>query len=262
MKPIYDRITVFVACALFSFSINTCFSQEAATIPVNFCKDASKLVVCTESQEAARLALGMGDYALANRITASEECLKAIYTYSKSMLCSVCSGDVRERTFARKQIQRLGMLAAPAIIDNLSSMNSTIAEECFKNLSTMRSEQLILEIIERTKNADSPRKKAALIWALGKMTEQRDPLVPGRKCMSESESSRLADTLIRPFLKSLNESETDKEVLAAIEQAFKELERAFDGRLKPMDAKSAAELEKRLGLDRTPSTPGVQGAEP
>ena len=140
---------------------------------------------------------------------------------------------------------RLGILAVPALIDNLSSMSASIAEECFQNLSTMRSEQLISEIIERTKNADSPRKKTALVWSLGKMTEQRDPLVPGRKCMSANESSRLADTLIRPFLKSLKESETDKDVLAAIEQAFKELERAFDGRLKPMDAKSAAELEKR-----------------
>ena len=250
MKPIYDRITVFVACALFSFSINTCFSQDAATIPVNFCKDASKLVVCTEPHEAARLALALGDYALADRITASEECLKAIYTYSESMLCSVCSGDVGERRFACKQIQRLGILAVSALIDNLSSMNNTIAEECFQNLSMMRSEQLISEIIKRTKNADSPRKKSALIWSLGKMTEQRDPLVPGRECMNESESFRLADTLIRPFLKTLKESETDKDVLATIEQAFKELERAFDGRLKPMDAKSIAELKKLLEQDK------------
>ena len=81
------------------------------------------------------------------------------------------------------------------------------------------------------------------------MTE-RDPLVPGRECMNESESFRLADTLIRPFLKTLKESETDKDVLAAIEQAFKELERAFDGRLKPMDAKSIAELKKLLEQDK------------
>lgn len=166
------------------------------------------------------------------------------------MLCSVCSGDVGERRFACKQIQRLGILAVSALIDNLSSMNNTIAEECFQNLSMMRSEQLISEIIKRTRNADSPRKKSALIWSLGKMTEQRDPLVPGRECMNESESFRLADTLIRPFLKSLKESETDKDVLATIEQAFKELERAFDGRLKPMDAKSIAELKKLLEQDK------------
>jgi hypothetical protein len=262
MKPNKGRIAAFFAYVLFCFSVTTGFSQEATVIPVDFCVDASKLLVCSDSHEAAGLALAMGDYALTNRITASEECLQAIHTYSKSMLCSICSGDARERRFARKQIQRLGILAAPTLIDNLPSMNSTIAEECFQHLSTMRSEQLILDIIERTRNADWPRKKAALVWALGKMTEQRDPQVPGRKCMNESESSRLADTLIRPFLKSLNESETDKDVLAAIERAFKELERAFDGRLKPMDPKSVAELEKLLGLDKTPAVPAVQGAEP
>ena len=120
------------------------------------------------------------------------------------------------------------------------------AEECFKNLSMKPSEEQTSEIIKRTRNADSPRKKSALIWALGKMTEQRDPLVPGRECMTESESFRLADTLIRPFLKTLKESETDKDVLADIEQAFKELERAFEDGLSPWTPRASQNLKSCL----------------
>ncbi|NMA43937.1 MAG: hypothetical protein GX946_11250 [Oligosphaeraceae bacterium] len=38
MKPTKGRITIFVAYALLSFSIDTCFSQETAARPVNSVK--------------------------------------------------------------------------------------------------------------------------------------------------------------------------------------------------------------------------------
>jgi hypothetical protein len=169
-----------------------------------------------------------------------------VHLYVTALLCTARDGDPQTRTFSRHQIERLWTLAVPALKDSADSMDIAIAETVYKHLSMMRSDELIRDIIERARESATPHSRIAWVRILGKMTEMRDPSAPNRPTMDEATSAALAENLIRPFLTTLKAAEKDPKVLAVIDRAFSDLDRAFDGRWKKMDPERAAQFEKLI----------------
>jgi len=63
-----------------------------------------------------------------------------------------------------------------------------------------------MPIYGRAKTAGDDPSKAMYIFALRKMKEQRESLIPGRECLNEEESAALYYRLIVPALAELQEN--------------------------------------------------------
>ncbi len=129
----------------------------------------------------------------------------------------------QERMAAKHQLERLWRLSADRLIENLDNPNMTIAEAAAKTLILMRNEHIVRAIIAKVGSAGDERARFFGVFALGKMTEQRETIVKNRECMSPEESARLARELIIPFLEDLANAEQSERVKPAIERALREL---------------------------------------
>jgi len=94
----------------------------------------------------------------------------------------------------------------PKLLEYVGSKEVAEAELAIKSLILMRNETVVKALIERAKTAGDDPSKAMYIFALRKMKEQRESLIPGRECLNEEESAALYDRLIVPALAELQEN--------------------------------------------------------
>lgn len=180
-----------------------------------------------ELRKAAKV---LGDRSIAGTLNLSEEEKAVVTNMVQHCLKQTKSKDANERVEARQQIERLWWVAAPTLFENIDGREGTIAETAIKGLVLMRSEDILRGLMGKVTAAKDAHTRAMAIFALGKMTEKRESLIPGRTCMNEKESAMITDKLLRPFLTQTRKTETNAVVLEAISQAIEDLRRAADRR--------------------------------
>jgi len=175
----------------------------------------------------------MGDRSINGALSLSEQEKEAITNVVQRCLLQTISKVAKERVEARDQIERLWWVAAPTLVKNLGTGEPAVTETVIKSLVLMRNEEIVRSLMATARTASIPETRALAIFALGKMTEKRESLIPGRTCMNEEQSKQMGETLIRPFLQEIAKTETNAIVLGAVSRAVKDLESAVDRRMIP-----------------------------
>lgn len=180
-----------------------------------------------------KAARALGDRSIAGTLSPSEHDKVAINSVVEYWLQQTMSRDPSERVEVRQQVERLWWIAAPALLANIDSRDGAKAETAIKSLVLMRNEDIIRSLMKTATEASDPRTRARAIFALGKMTEKRESMIPGRTCMSDGASKALADTLLLPFLDGLTKTERNTVALDAVSHAIRDLSLAAERRLVP-----------------------------
>lgn len=166
-----------------------------------------RLAHSTDKIELRKAAKALGDRTLGGGLQLSDDEKAVIEKVVMGYLALSKSTDANEHSEAMQQIERLWLVAEPALLKNLDGGGDlTKAELAVKSLILMRNEAIIKAIIEKARTAKDEQSKGIAIFALKMMKEQRRSLIPGRKCLDEKESQALYEKLVLPALKELNQT--------------------------------------------------------
>lgn len=130
-----------------------------------------------DQRKAAKV---LGDREMAKTLDLTDKDRRTLRRYIDTQIEWTAAAAGSDRAEANEQLQRLWTLAAPPLIDNLGHESLMVQEAAIKNLSLMRNEDLVSTLIVRIEASDDPRFHDAGIFALGRMLEKRETLVPGR----------------------------------------------------------------------------------
>ena len=156
-----------------------------------------------ELRKAAKV---LGDRTIAGSLKLSDGEKQGINKVVRKYIEQATAPTAQERVEAKQQLERLWHVAMPKLLEYVGSKEVAEAELAIKSLILMRNETVVKALIERAKTAGDDPSKAMYIFALRKMKEQRESLIPGRECLNEEESAALYDRLIVPALAELQES--------------------------------------------------------
>jgi len=163
----------------------------------------SKLSQSKNQIERRKLAKVLGDRSMAGSLPLSEADKAQLGQEVTNLLQQAKSPEASERVEAAQQIERLWHLAVPTLVSNITTNDATVAELAIKSLILMRDESIVKQLIQEAKTATDAGRKQLLVFALSKMKEQRESLIPGRKCLGEKESEELYGKLVLPALTEL-----------------------------------------------------------
>lgn len=183
-----------------------------------------------ELRKAAKV---LGDRSIDGTLKLSEQESALLTNVVQKCLQQVMASDSNIRSEARDQIQRFWWAAAPALLKNMNSTHAAADETAIKSLILMRNESIIRSLMDTVEKSSDLRERARALFALGKMTERRESLIPGRTCMDRELSKATADKLIRPFLEGMQTTETNTAIRNRASQALRELDLTADRRLIP-----------------------------
>jgi len=188
--------------------------------PRNASEVIRDLVQSHERATEAKAAKELGDRLLAGQLALFENERKWLAGYVEKQIAMTAAAEGPDRAEANLQIQRLWWLAADQLVEHLGDENLTIVEAATKNLILMRSEAVAQKIIARIQKGDSLCRKNAVL-ALGMMCDRRKCPVLGRSVMSDEASVAMAETIIVPFLRGLQEEKPAPELDEAIRTALR-----------------------------------------
>jgi hypothetical protein len=192
-----------------------------------------RLSQSTDVVELRKVAKVLGDRNIAGAVTLSGQDKVVVSNIVQHALQQSNAKNAQERVEARQQIERLWWVAAPGLLDNIDTREPAVAETIIKSLVLMRNDDIVHRLITTASTAPSLETRSLAIFALGKMTEKRESLIPGRICMNEEQSKELAEKMIIPFFRKITQTETNADVRGSIARAVKDLESAVDRRLIP-----------------------------
>ena len=165
----------------------------------------TRLVESQDKIERRKAAKVLGDRNIAGTLKLSGEQKQAIHRIVGRCLEHTKASNANDRVEARQQIERMWRIAAPTLLENVTSRDMTVAEAAVKSLILMRDESIVKALIEKAESAEDERDKAMIVFALKKMTEPRKSLIPGRECLDEEKSKVLYERLVAPALEQLGE---------------------------------------------------------
>ena len=156
-----------------------------------------------ELRKAAKV---LGDRSIAGSLKLSDGEKQGIDKVVQKYIEQAKAEDSQDRGESRQQIHRLWHVAMPKLLEYVGSKEVAEAELAIKSLILMRNETVVKALIERAKTAGDDPSKAMYIFALRKMKEQRESLIPGRECLNEDESAAMYNRLLVPVLAELQEN--------------------------------------------------------
>lgn len=192
-----------------------------------------RLAVAEGVAEQRKAAKVLGDREIAGTLELTEEDRRIVQRQIDTQIEWTGAAAGSDRSDASEQLQRLWTLAAPQLMDNLGHESSMVRDAAIKNLSLMRNEDLVLKLIARIEASDDPRVRQFGIFALGRMLEKRESLIPGRVQINDESSQAITDRLVSPFLDRWEEAHQDAETKEAITGARRALKHPLDTRLRP-----------------------------
>jgi hypothetical protein len=151
--------------------------------------------------ERRKAAKALGDRGIAGSLELSDKERETLDAVVQEYLADSRATDSQTRVEAKQQIERLWHVAAPMLLKHVDDKDLTVAEIAAKSLILMRDEQIVRALIEKGKGVRDPRRRALLAFALSKMTEQRESLIPGRVCLDEEASRELHENVVVPALR-------------------------------------------------------------
>ena len=183
-----------------------------------------------DQRKAAKV---LGDREIAQTLELTDEERRTLRRYIDTQIEWTAAAEGSDRAEANNQLQRLWTLAAPALIESLGHESRMVQEAAIKNLSLMRNEDLVTKLIARIEASDDPRVQHTGIFALGRMLEKRESLIPKRLQINDEASQAITDRLVSPFLDRWEQAHPDAESKEAITGARRALKHPLDTRMRP-----------------------------
>lgn len=175
----------------------------------------------------------LGDREIAQTLDLTEEDRRTLQRYIDTQIEWTAAAAGSDREEANQQLQRLWTLVAAPLIDNLGDDSRMVQEAAIKNLSLMRNEDLVTKLIAQIEASDDPRVQHTGLFALGRMLEKRESLIPGRVQINDEASQGITDRLVVPFLDRWEQAHPDSETKEAITGARRALKHPLDTRMRP-----------------------------
>lgn len=140
-------------------------------------------------------------------------------------------GDFKTQGEARELLEGLWHRAASELILHGSEVeNGILRDNAAKLLCLMQDERIVRELVEHVRKLQSPAERGWGVFALGTLRDRRRASLPQRQQIDEREQTRLANDIVRPFLESLQQSESDAGVLKIINFSLTRLDAPLDTR--------------------------------
>ena len=119
------------------------------------------------------------------------------------------SPDLNDFEEANLQMQRLGQLAVPTLLQHLEHPDKHKADFAANMLIKLRTEEIIQTIISKAKATKDLRQKTMYKYIFMMMKNTYKPLVPNRTFMDEATTREVYARLVEPAIREL-----DKEIAA------------------------------------------------
>ena len=119
------------------------------------------------------------------------------------------SPDLNDFEEANLQMQRLGQLAVPTLLQHLEHPDKNKADFAANMLIKLRTEEIVQSIISKAKATKDLRQKIKYKYILMMMKNTYKPLVPNRTFMDEATTREVYTRLVEPAIREL-----DKEIAA------------------------------------------------
>jgi len=175
--------------------------------------------------EQRKATKALGDRHLEGTLELTDEQKAVVDSYVRKQLARTDpeASVGEDRVEANDNILRLWRLSQDVLFEKLFDQNPSVAEACIKNLTKMRTEAIVLRLVELARTAKADHDRMVAIYTLSMMTERSHTLIEDRPMMDGETSDRLAEKHIVPLLQEIEANTKDAQLKKLIEASLDRL---------------------------------------